>query len=62
VLGRGRGGLAELLGGSVTHVVLEHAKCPVAVVGQQPATGGAKPATPPAGSSASRIAKQSERG
>lgn len=49
VLGRGRGGLAELLPGSVTHVVLEHAKCPVAVVGQQPATGGAKPATPPQG-------------
>jgi nucleotide-binding universal stress UspA family protein len=49
VLGRGRGGLAELLPGSVTHVVLEHAKCPVAVVGQQPATGGAKPAIPPQG-------------
>jgi nucleotide-binding universal stress UspA family protein len=47
VLGRGRGGLSELLRGSVTHLVLEHAKCPVAVLGRQPATGGGKPAIPP---------------
>jgi len=46
VLGRGRGGLAELLLGSVTHSALEHAKCPIAVVRRRSATGGGEPAIP----------------
>ena len=44
VLGHGRSGLAERLLGSVTHSVLKHAACAVAVVRRRTGTSGDSPA------------------
>jgi hypothetical protein len=46
VVGGGHGGLAGLLGGSITRSVVEHGKCPVAVVRREATANDGTPTAP----------------